>query len=98
MPTQSMTASLHALWDHLSDSPLLYLTLTLIAYQIGLYLYAKSGKKPIVNPVLIAIILLVAVLIVTGTPYERYFKGRALSAFPARSGNRCSGHSTLSSV
>jgi predicted murein hydrolase (TIGR00659 family) len=70
-----MSSSFNALWNHLSDSPLLYLTLTLIAYQIGLFFYQKSGKRPLVNPVLIAIVLLVAMLLITGTPYDRYFQG-----------------------
>lgn len=68
-------SSFHALWDHLSDSPLLYLTITLLAYQFGVYCFEKSGKKPLVNPMLVAVILIVSLLVATGTSYETYFEG-----------------------
>ncbi|PLW78441.1 LrgB family protein [Cohaesibacter celericrescens] len=64
-----------SLWVYLSASPLFHLTLTLIAYQIGLYLYTKAGMTPLLNPVLLAIIIVVAVLYVSGTPYQAYFDG-----------------------
>ncbi|WP_316861386.1 LrgB family protein [uncultured Cohaesibacter sp.] len=70
-----MTDRLEALWLHLGDSPLLYLSLTLVAYQIGLYCYEKSGRKPLVNPLPIAVVLIITVLLLTGTSYERYFEG-----------------------
>jgi len=63
------------IWVYLAASPLLHLTITLVAYLAGDTLYRKSGRKPIFNPVLIAIMLLVAVLTVTGTSYETYFEG-----------------------
>lgn len=70
-----MTDSTHAVWVYLSTSPLLALTLTLLTYQFGQWLYAKSGRLPLVNPVLIAICLLVALLKVTGVSYATYFEG-----------------------
>ena len=63
------------LWVYLSASPLFHLTLTLIAYQIGLFFYTKAGMTPLLNPVLLAIVIVVAVLYVSGTPYEVYFDG-----------------------
>lgn len=62
-------------WVYLSASPLLHLTLTLIAYQIGIYVYRRTRLNPLCNPVLIAVVLLLAVLIATGTPYATYFQG-----------------------
>lgn len=64
-----------ALWVYLSASPLFHLTLTLIAYQLGLALYRKAGMSPLLNPVLLAIVMVVSVLMLTDTPYERYFDG-----------------------
>ena len=40
-----------------------------------MYLFRKSGQRAIFNPVLIAIVLLVGILLVTGTSYETYFEG-----------------------
>ena len=47
------------IWVYLAASPLLNLTLTLVAYLIGDYVFRKSGHKAFFNPVLIAIVILV---------------------------------------
>lgn len=62
-------------WVYLSASPLLFLTLTLAAFQVGSWVYARSGNRPYFNPVMTAVILLVAMLTLTGTPYPVYFEG-----------------------
>ena len=63
------------LWAQLTASPLLGLTATLLAYLAGVWLFKRSGQKPLCNPVLIAIVLLSLLLWATGTPYPRYFDG-----------------------
>lgn len=63
------------IWSYLSREPLLWLTSTLVAYAIGDGLFRASGRKPYVNPVLIAVILLALALAVTETPYRDYFEG-----------------------
>lgn len=70
-----MQDSFFALWVYLSTKPLLGLTVTLVAYQIGFGIYRALGKAPLANPVLIAVILLSALLWATDTPYETYFDG-----------------------
>ena len=67
--------SIRDVWVYLSASPLLHLTLTLFAYQIGLFIYRSVKLNPLLNPVLIAVVLIVALLFVTGTRYETYFDG-----------------------
>lgn len=64
-----------ALWVYLSASPLLWLTATLAAYLIGHWAFQASGRRPFVNAVLIAIILLGAALTISDTPYATYFEG-----------------------
>lgn len=63
------------LWVYLSASPLLGLTLTLVAYQLAYLAYARAKFNPLANPVPIAIALIVAVLVATGTDYRTYFDG-----------------------
>ena len=63
------------LWAALASTPLLHLTLTLAAYQIGVTLSERAHHHPLVNPVLIAIIVLVVLLRTTGTDYATYFRG-----------------------
>ena len=70
-----MDRVLTEIWVYLAASPLLGLTVTLLAYLIGDALYRKSSQNPLFNPVAIAILLLVGLLLGTGTPYQTYFDG-----------------------
>lgn len=70
-----MTPKIHEIWVYLSASPLLWLTVTLLAYQGALWLYRRVGQHPLANPVALSVAALVAVLWLSGTPYERYFDG-----------------------
>lgn len=63
------------IWVYLSASPLLGLTVTLLAYQGAYAIYRKAGFHPLANPVLLAVIFLVSLLALTGTPYQTYFDG-----------------------
>jgi predicted murein hydrolase (TIGR00659 family) len=63
------------IWSYLSRGPLLWLTATLVAYAIGDAAFRAAGRQPIVNPVLIAVVLLAILLHVTATPYATYFEG-----------------------
>lgn len=70
-----MTPGISELWVYLAASPLLGLTVTLLAYQVAFWLYQRSGANPLANPVLIAVSALVVFLTLTGTSYETYFAG-----------------------
>jgi predicted murein hydrolase (TIGR00659 family) len=63
------------IWGYLGRDPLLWLTLTLAAYAIGDAASRASGRNPLVNPVLIAVVLLALILWATRTPYMIYFEG-----------------------
>lgn len=63
------------IWSYLSREPLLWLTATLAAYLIGDHLSQRAGRNPLVNPVLVAMVLLGGLLWLTGTPYQTYFAG-----------------------
>ena len=69
------TLQVKEVWVYLAASPLLGLTLTLMAYQLGYALYNRSKFNPLVNPVVIAVALLVALLWATKTTYATYFEG-----------------------
>ncbi|WP_050527804.1 LrgB family protein [Pseudorhodobacter aquimaris] len=63
------------IWTYLAQEPLLWLTATLIAYGVGDALFGLSGRKPYVNPVMIAVILLASLLWFARVPYATYFDG-----------------------
>jgi predicted murein hydrolase (TIGR00659 family) len=67
--------SLPEIWTYLAQEPLLWLTATLVAYAVGDALFRASGKRPYVNPVLIAVVLLAALLWAARIPYPTYFEG-----------------------
>ena len=66
---------LASFWSYLSEGPLLWLGLTLLAYAIGDAAYRRSGRKPYVNTVLVAVVILAGILWATETPYSTYFEG-----------------------
>ncbi len=70
-----MPNTINGLWVYLSASPLFGLTLTLIAYGIGYRLYSAAKSNPLINPVLIAIAIIITVLTVLHIPYQDYFAG-----------------------
>jgi len=70
-----MSPRITDVWVYLSASPLLGLTLTLVAYQAAYWVYQRAGFNPLLNPVLLAIVMLVAALQLTGTSYATYFDG-----------------------
>lgn len=70
-----MTADPASLWVYLAANPLLHLTLTLLAYQLGDWAYRKANRNPLLNPVMISVAVLVSILFATGTDYATYFEG-----------------------
>ena len=71
----SAPPKLSEIWVFLAQSPLLWLSITLLAYLGALWLHRRSGANPAVNPVLVSVIAIVGVLLVTRTPYDTYFEG-----------------------
>ena len=67
--------NLRDIWVYLAASPLLHLALTLVAYRAGYFLYRRQRFNPLFNPVLIAIVIVVSILLATGTSYQTYFQG-----------------------
>lgn len=69
------TEGLYDIWVYLSASPLLGLTITLVAYLACDRVYTVCGCPAILNPVLTAILVLIGLLVLTRTRYETYFEG-----------------------
>jgi len=67
-----MSSSLLAVWAYLADTPLFWLGFTLAAYLIAAAVYQRSGGNPLLLPVLVAVILVIAFLYATDTPYDVY--------------------------
>lgn len=63
------------IWSYLTEGPLVWLTLTLVAYVAGDALAEAADRRPLANPVLVAAALLAMMLWLTDTSYEVYFEG-----------------------
>lgn len=63
------------IWVYLAQTPLLWLTATLLVYYLSDTLYQRLGQWPLANPVLISVTALIVFLTITGTPYQQYFDG-----------------------
>lgn len=63
------------IWVYLSASPLLGLTITLVAYCLAHRIYLRSGSNPLLNPVVTSVTALILFLLATDTSYDDYFDG-----------------------
>ena len=70
-----MTERIAALWVYLAATPLLGLTVTLLAYQAAHWIYIKLDMHPLPNPVALSVAFLVTLLWLSHTPYQTYFDG-----------------------
>lgn len=70
-----MNDKVATLWVYLSATPLLHLTLTVCFFVLARWLYRRMGKRSWMNPVLLSVLALVAVLLLTDTSYDVYFEG-----------------------
>src|SRR3974390_2947522 len=64
-----------SLWVYLSQSPLLWLTATLLVYAIADAVSLQTHRHPLANPVLHSMWIIGGFLLVTGTSYTTYFGG-----------------------
>lgn len=72
---KSEQSSLFEVWVYLSQTPLVWLTATLVAYVLADAVSQKLNRHPLVNPVVIAAGVLIVVLKVTDTNFQTYFEG-----------------------
>lgn len=70
-----MSSNPFALWVYLSQTPLLWLTVTLLVYALTDACSLTTHRHPLANPVLHAIWIIGVFLKLTGTSYTTYFSG-----------------------
>jgi predicted murein hydrolase (TIGR00659 family) len=70
-----MNDDVFALWVYLARTPLLWLTVTILAYCLCDQISAALKRTPLANPVLMSMCLVGLLVRGTGTPYGTYFDG-----------------------
>jgi len=68
-------------WHALQHRVLFGLLLTLVTYQLGLWLYQYSGRKLLLHPLIISVIAISATLQLIDLPYAQYLKANELLYF-----------------
>lgn len=63
------------LWVYLSGTPLLWLTVTVVAYVVADAISAALKRNPVANPVLLAILMVSSLLLISKTTFPAYFAG-----------------------
>ena len=62
-------------WVFFSAKPLMWLIITIAVFLSSSWLNRRLGGTPLLHPVLVSLTLIIAFLLMTGTPYETYFEG-----------------------
>lgn len=70
----------HATWDWVTTSPLFGLTITVAAYAAGRWAHRRTGNA-VLQPVLVAIVLVGGLLLITDVPYRDYLHGGGYVSF-----------------
>ncbi len=63
------------LWAYLAHTPLLWLALTLATYLLASEAARRSSNHALCNPVLLAVLMLIGLLQISGTSYATFFEG-----------------------
>jgi predicted murein hydrolase (TIGR00659 family) len=70
-----MDNQIYQIWVYLAQTPLFWLTATIGIFRLAAVLAGRLGSPPLLNPVLLAVVALVGLLLLTETPYATYFDG-----------------------
>lgn len=68
-------------WSAVTASPLFGITLTLIAYQAARSLWRRTRGNSLANPVLVAVVIVAATLLIFNVSYDDYFTGAQYISF-----------------
>ena len=63
-----------ALVNYIQSTPLTWLIITLASFKIGIIIYEKFNKHTLLQPIIIAYVMLLSLIIYTNTSFEEYFK------------------------
>lgn len=73
--------NIDALITYVMNTPLSWIIITMSAYKIGIIIYEKSGKHALLQPIVIAYVIMLPILIVAQIPYKQYFESVSILHF-----------------
>lgn len=66
--------NIDALIEYLNTTPLVWLIITLGAFKIGIIIYEKFNKNTFLQPIIVSYFIIMTLIFLTNTSYERYFE------------------------
>ena len=73
--------NLEALYTYVTTTPLVWIIVTISAYKIGILVYEKSGKNALLQPIVVAYMIMLPILLVAKIPYQQYFESVSIIHF-----------------
>ncbi|NCB55207.1 MAG: LrgB family protein [Epsilonproteobacteria bacterium] len=70
-----------ALIAYITSTPLTWIIITLSAYKAGILIYEKTGKHALLQPIVIAYVIMLPILIIAHIPYKQYFESVSILHF-----------------
>ena len=67
--------------SYATQTPLVWIIFTIASYKIGLFVYEKSKKMSLFQPIIVAYAIMLPLLVFTGVSYEHYFQSTTLIHF-----------------
>lgn len=66
--------NIDALIEYLNTTPLVWLIITIGAFKIGIIIYEKFNKNTFLQPIIVSYFMIMTLIFLTNTSYERYFE------------------------
>jgi len=66
--------NIEALTTYITTTPLIWLLITLGSFKLGIIIYERFNKNPLLQPIIISYFIIICALFMTGVSYEEYFK------------------------
>ncbi|QLG86915.1 LrgB family protein [Chitinibacter bivalviorum] len=63
------------IWMQINDIPAIWLAVTLAAFAVSDAIHIRAYNFPLLHPVLISVLMIIALLNLTGVSYQTYFDG-----------------------
>ena len=73
--------NLEALYAYVTTTPLVWIIVTISAYKIVILVYEKSGKNALLQPIVVADMIMLPILLLADIPYQRYFESVSIIHF-----------------
>ena len=73
--------NIDALINYVMNTPLTWIIITMSAYKVGILIYEKTGKHALLQPIVIAYVIMLPILVIAQIPYKQYFESVSILHF-----------------